>query len=140
MPTQTEYFTGKIKWPKVYQPDEKYNKYTVSFYLDDESLARFDELGLSLKKNEDEDGIFVRFARPFEKEFNGVLREMGRPAVFDADGNAYDGGIGNGSSAIAKVEVYDSRAGKAHRLHSLKITELVEYNGADTRNPEEVPF
>lgn len=140
MPTQMEYFTGKIKWPKLHQPDEKYNKYTVSFYLDDESLARFDALGLSLKKNTDEDGVFVRFARPAEKEFNGVVRNMGKPAVFNSEGEAYDGQIGNGSSAIAKVEVYDSRAGKAHRLHSIKITDLVEYVGVDTRNPEDVPF
>lgn len=125
------YFTGRIAWAHhLFVPDE-YNgvkKWKVDFYPDD--MQKYDAAGLRLHKKDGEYGKFVRFNRDVTKNFpkKGAV-EFEAPEVKDADGNPWpaDKAIGNGSKATVKVDVYETRMGKGHRLEAVRIDELVEY-------------
>ena len=133
--TRNFYFKGMAKWAKVRKPDS-YDKYVVDLYMDDPSFDLFNESGVELKIREDDDGTFVKLSRPIAKEIKGQLVEYEAPKVLDAEGEVMDESIliGNGSQVICKVAVYDTRAGKGHRLEEVKVLDLVEYSEA----PEEV--
>lgn len=139
MATKTYLFTGKTKWAKVRKPDETYDNYQIPVYLDDENMNLFKDSGIQTKIKEDDDGEFVTFKRR-HSEFNYAKKEQqvnGPPEVFlkNADGTYEpwpDGLIGNGSTVTVKVDVYDTRNGKGHRLLSVGVDDLVEYNAVQS--------
>jgi len=134
MATKTYYFKGTTKWCKVRKPDEMYNNYQVPLYMTKESWDEFKDSGVQTRIKTDADGEYTVFKRSHERrvpwEENIVIQ--GPPEVFILkDGKAVpfpDGLIGNGSKVTVRVEVYDTKRGKGHRLISVLIDDLVEYN------------
>lgn len=148
MATETYKFTGKSKWAKVYDPEEfrGASNWKINVYLDDAEIAKRKKAGIQSKTYSDEDGTYVTFKRPQTKLIKGVLNEFAPPKIFDAEGNCLvdykksaDGTsfervgkpvlIGNGSVVEATVTVYDTQMGKGQRLESIKIIDLIEYEG-----------
>lgn len=134
MATETFYFSGTCKWAKVYKPDMKFEpQYTIDLYMDDESWDSYADSGLRLKKKEDEDGEYVGFRRKVAgPEWKP---DMGPPTVIDAKGNEFKELIGNGSKVTIKVDVYDTKMGKGHRLETVRVDEHVKYE-APKEEPE----
>jgi hypothetical protein len=136
------------KWAKVRKPDEKYDNYQVPLYLDEASWKLFKEAGCQLKINEDSDGKYVTFKRRV-REFNYAKKEEqdnGPPEIKILDDeNKYvsypDGLIGNGSLVTVRVDIYDTRNGKGHRLVSVGVNKLVDYKGNDNPSSQlDMPF
>lgn len=130
MATTFIYLSGKAKWAKVYKPDEAFNTtfWRIDVDLDPKSQAVFDKSGLRLKPKTAEDGTFITFRRPTQKQFKTELKEFDPPKVVDKNGEDFSQTIGNGSEVTIKVEVYDSFKGKGHRLVGVRVDNLVEYN------------
>lgn len=139
------YFTGTVAWAKVSKPDEKYGHYSVDAYLTPESWDQFHSSGLQLEVKENDDGEqYVRFRRDDSKKIRDEIVEFGKPKVFlvDEHGNAtdFDGLIGNGSTAIIKVSVFDTARGKGHRLEAVGVTDLVKYDNTEVGKADDMPF
>lgn len=141
------YLSGKIKWAnRLYRPDEKFNKWSIVLYPDAKSLEEIRELqaskGLKNQMKKDEDGYNMTFSRPVSKIYKGVVKTFTPPVITDKDRVPIEGGIGNGSDATLKIEVYPYTApgslSKSHavRLEAVRIDNLVPYN-PDTDYPEE---
>jgi hypothetical protein len=130
MATEFLYFKGKAKWAQLTKPDKEYDNFKINLYLDDNSKSLFAESGLQLEPKTDEDGEFVVFRRPNYKQIKKELVHFGAPEVVDAEGTPTNALIGNGSEVAIKVVVYDSKKGKGHRLESVKILNLVPYEGS----------
>lgn len=144
MATKFVYFTGEVEWAKVRTPDEKYHNYTVDLYMDDDSWTKFFDSGLQLTPKEKDGKRYVTFRRPEEKLIKGETVNFGPPEVLiheDDNYNDFDGLIGNGSTVMVKVAVYDTMRGKGHRLETVAVEELVEYNpeGGSGKDPD-MPF
>lgn len=131
MATTYHNFSGMVKWAKTKKPSEKYNKYEIDMYLDEESWDEFRASGIGVKVREDEDGRYVRFSRPAEKVINGEKVEFGPPEVEDEQGNHIADWIGNGSKGTVNVVAYtyDNSYGKGtgHRWQKLTVNELVSF-------------
>lgn len=127
MATSAVYLTGKAKWAKVYQPDDKYQNWTVQLYMDKDSLKKYQESGMSMAIKEDEEGQYVTFRRPMAKLIKQEMVKFAPPTVVDSDGNAFDKTIGNGSDVTLKVLVYDTMKGPGHRLEAVRVDKWVEY-------------
>lgn len=131
------------KWAKVREPDEKYETYQLPLYMDEKSWSAFQESGCQIKVKEDDDGKYVTFKRRI-REWDG--KENGPPDVllFNSETNIYDtwpvGLIGNGSIVTVRVDVYDSRNGKGHRMDRIGIDKLVEYGGNTAADQLNMPF
>lgn len=131
MPTQKFKFYGTCNYAKVHEPDQKFNIYTLDAYLDDPSWRLFTRSGMQLqiRENEETGAEFVKFRRPVEGIIDKKLIEYGPVPVEDADGNKITDLIGNGSTCIFEVAVFDTRKGKGHRLEKLVVTNLIPYAG-----------
>ncbi len=134
------------KWAKVRSPDEKYDNYQVPLYLTPESWALFKESECQLKEYTDDDGKYVVFKRRV-REFNYAKKEdveNGPPDIKIFDGKEYvplpEALIGNGSLVTVRVDVYDTRNGKGHRLVSVGVDKLVEYGGNTLAEQLDMPF
>jgi len=127
MATSAVYLSGKAKWAKVYQPDDKYQNWTVQLYMDKDSLKKYQESGMSMAIKEDEDGKYVTFRRPMAKLIKQEMVKFAPPTVVDSDGNTFDKTIGNGSDVTIKVLVYDTMKGPGHRLEAVRVDKWVEY-------------
>ena len=139
------YLSGVAKWAKVHDPDTKFDpegSYSLDLFLDDASQAVYDTVGLQLKKREEDGEYFYSFKRRHAGQKFGEDHVFGPPAVFGEDGRTrFTGKIGNGSVVTVKLEVYDSRKGRAHRLDSVRVDELVPYDGETTISPDDtIPF
>lgn len=122
------YFSGEVKWAKVQEPTFKYEskedrEYSVTLYLDKDSLATFKGSGLQLKLKDDEDGKHVQFRRS-EKKADG---ELNNPLKVLLNGKEFKDLVGNGSTVSCKVAVYDTSVGVGHRLDAINVTNLVPF-------------
>lgn len=138
MATQHIFLTGLCKWAKVHAPDKEYGYYGMNLYLDKAAKKVFNDSGLRLEIKEDEDGEFIRVRRDPEK-----LRDWDqeKPTVLIHEGDEYlpfTKNIGNGSLVTAKIQVYDSKKGKGHRLEAVAVEELVPWETEE--NEEDLPF
>lgn len=143
MANKTIYLRGMINWAKVQTPDEKYEVYTLDFYPDKDSWIIFKESGLQLKVRESEDGEFIKVRRPVSKKSGKQLIEMGPPQVLlkEEDGFVdFKGLVGNGSTGVIKLRVYDTDRGPGHELTSVAIEELVSYGETVAVGDEDFPF
>lgn len=147
MATENYYFSGEAIWCKVHakQKDKKYNRYTIGVFLDDDSMERFKESGIqTLPKfenyKEKSGRQYYQFAREEKSVIKGELVDFGTPHIFLAKDQIpdaketprFEGEVGNGSKVTVKVAVYDTVKGKGHRLESVRVDELVEFErGAD---------
>lgn len=145
---------GIARWAKVYTPDAFMGaeNYKIDFApIDAVEQKKLDDSGIQLtaKKN-DEDGLdYIRLRRPTKKVFSDEVTFFAPPEVSgkvtvqyqDENGDRirqYKKGdkinrvgepveIGNGSTVIANICVYDTVKGKGHRLEGLTVLDLVEY-------------
>ena len=150
MTTKYIYLTGIIEWAKVREPDEKYNNYTIDLYLDDPSWAVFKASEIQVTPKEKDGKKFVTFRRPHVKLIKNDMVTFGPPEVLintgkkDDSGTSiyekYDGIIGNGSFVSIKVAVYDTQRGKGHRLETVAVETLVEYNPEPKDSGPKMPF
>lgn len=145
MANKTLYLRGLINWAKVQTPDEKYEVYTLDFHPDKDSWIVYKESGLQLKIRENEkDGDFIKVRRPVSKKSGKQLVEMGPPQVLlkndDGEYVDYKGLIGNGSTGVIKVRVYDTDRGPGHELLSVAVDELVTYGETISVGDEDFPF
>jgi hypothetical protein len=142
MATEFLYFRGKSKWAQLVTPDKEYDNFKINVYLDDASRALFKESGLQLEPKTDEDGEYVVFRRKNYQQIKKDLVHWGAPKVIDREGAPVSELIGNGSEVVVKVQAYDSKKGKGHRLDTVQVLELIPYvgnGGAPTsRAPEGV--
>ena len=141
------YFSGPVKWAKVY--DHNVDEYggtefaSIDVYLDEENQKRFKESESRLKVREDEDGVFVKFRRNIENRVNPDWG--GTPVVLDAEGEPFNELIGNGSECTVKVTVYDTKMGKGTRLERVRVDKHVAYEKPEASEVEEgttegIPF
>ena len=144
MATQYVYFKGKAKWAKVFKPDQKYDYYGLDFYPDDPEA--FKQSGIQLQVNKDkEDGTtFFKVKRRPTQLIKGELVQFGAPHVFDDKNQPTQAAIGNGSEVTVKIALYDSQKGVGHRLESIRVENLVEYEGGEAPavggEVPEIPF
>lgn len=129
------YIQGKVSWfrPKV---PNKWNKWSVQIHPNDKGLEIIRELqsqGVKNQLKKDDDGYFTTFSRPVTKETaTGKILSFVPVEVFDADGNPFDGNVGNGSDVTLKLEVYSHQTpgggkAKAIRWVSARIDNLVPF-------------
>lgn len=145
MSNKTVYLRGTINWAKVQTPDEKFDVYTLDLHPDKDSWIVFKESGLQLKIREHEkDGDFIKVRRPVTKKSGKTLVEMGPPQVLlkndEGTYEPYAGLIGNGSTGVVKLRVYDTDRGPGHELLSVAIDNLVEYGETLSVGDEVFPF
>lgn len=141
--SKTQYINlqGRAYWThRLFVPDD-FNgdrKWSVSLYLEGSELEKFEGIGLSLqpvgsgrsktKPELPDPWKGFRFTRPCEKDFGKGPEELEAPKVLDKDNKPFpeDKRIGNGSLVEINISVYGDRI-KGHRLNSVKVLELVEY-------------
>jgi uncharacterized protein YcgL (UPF0745 family) len=133
-------FRGKVRYVQAVNLN-KFGKWSIQFYPDNESLEALRKLQAQGIKNVmkiDDDGYHLQISRPPQVEFQkGVITPLTAPKVRDKDKNPLDGRtVGDSSDCIVTCEVYthrvpntDKRA-KAMRFYGLTVLELV---------PREVP-
>lgn len=144
MATEYHYWTGKVKWAKVWKQDPEYHNYTVDFFPDDPSV--FKDAGLSLEPKEGDYGTFYRIKRDHERMIKGEQVVFGPPKVFINTGQLDDKGIpivepfskaiGNGSVVTVKVATFPAGRFIGHRLESIRVDEHVPYE-KDPNVPKE---
>lgn len=145
MAQTTVYLRGIAKWAKLTTPDPKFKVYTLDLYPDDPSWELYHQTDLELKEREDDEGgKFIKIRRPVEKLIKGEIVTFGPPKTLVPDGDGVaelgDKLVGNGSRVVAKVVVYDTPKGKGHRLETVLVEELVEYDRGTVLQDEEYPF
>lgn len=151
MSSDTFYFSGMTKWAKVTTPDPKFNVYTLDLYLDAPSMKLFKDSGLQLQIRKDEkDGAYIKLRRPASKMIKKEVVDLGPPTLLikaptkdDPDHyEPFNDLIGNGSSVICKVRVYDTMKGKGHELETVAVEALVPYVQGESFTPDgnELPF
>lgn len=129
MATKFYKFKGKIAWAHhLFIPDDYkgVKRYTVDFYPDDREAIKAS--GMQLRYDRDTNS-FIRPRREVERKFADETVQFGPPRILDAEGNDFDGRIGNGSTAELTIAVFDTKTfGKGHRLEEVRIIDLVEYD------------
>jgi hypothetical protein len=131
MTTTHFYFTGPVSWAKLKKPDDYQGQlsWKINVYLDKKGLKTLQESELRVRPKKDDNGTYVTFKRSTVKEIKGEEIEFDPPTVLDKNNEPLDRLVGNGSVATVKVSVFDTRMGKGHRLESVRVEELVEYEG-----------
>ena len=134
MTTKNYNFTGKIKWTQNLRDPDHFQDNTfwkVGLYgMDEANEAKFHESGIRVRpKTDDEGDTYYNLKRDTKKMIGGEMKEFSPPIIIGPDGNPFDGFIPFGSTAVVNVQVYDSKAGKGHRLQGVKILELAEMEG-----------
>jgi len=141
---ETVFIKGKIFWCKNVTPDPVYNKWSVTVYPNEESLAKVKELkkeGIQNHLKMDDDGWYISFSRPCERKFRGRVEGMAPPMIIDSEGKPLDKRVGNGSDGIVKLDVYSHKTmtpgqfKKAARWEGLRVDNLIEFN-PDSDYPE----
>lgn len=145
MASKEYYLRGTINWAKTKTPDTKYGEfYTVDLVLDEASYGLFKDSGAQLKERQSEDGIMIKLRRPVSKKIRGEEVIIGPPKVLlkgeDGEYKPFDGLIGNGSTGVCKIRVYDTQKGKGHELETIGIESLVAFEGGESVGGEDLPF
>lgn len=150
--SRTYYFEGHLHWAKVFEGNrdmEGYKgaarefggEYSVNLVgMSKETKANIKATGMQKKVQQDDDKYdgrpYIQFTRKHENKGKGgeiVPEWSGAPEVFDSDGSAWDEDtlIGNDSTGVVKVTVYDTKDGKGTRLEAVMVKDLIEYDGED---------
>lgn len=133
MSVETIYLTGKASWARIYEGNRDMNEafhgaggaYTIDVLLEKEELDKLTASGSRLKPRLSDDGISIKFKRKHVHPA-GIDVLGGPPQVVDADGNAFDKWLGNGTTVEVAAEVYDTKMGKGTRLTGVKVIDFVE--------------
>lgn len=140
MATQFFYLEGTVNWAKVQEPVLKYGSETeYEWTLDFKPLDPSAIKASGSRKKARDDG-FYKFNRSTVRYKDGVEEPNDPPTILlqnaeTGENDPYNGLIGNGSKAIVKIAVYDTKMGKGTRLEGLVVTELVEYEAGVPSTP-----
>lgn len=151
--TTFEYIKGKVKWHRHNRTNE-WGKYSTTIYPDPESLTKIRDLQSEGVKNvikKDDDGYYVSFTRPAQKEIRGRMQSFSPPLLLNGSVTLEDGthppyppevNVGNGSDVTLKLEVYQHKTpgggrAKACRWLTTLVHNLVEYKGKDDLDEED---
>lgn len=144
MTKQFIYLQGKAKWAnRLVRPDDKFNRWSVVLYPDQESLEKVRELQAEGVKNvikKDEDGYNVTLSRPLQKIIRGKVIAFTPPKLVHPNKEPVVTAIGNGSDITVEMEVYSHGTptggkAKAMRLESVRVDNLVPFD-AETDYPD----
>jgi hypothetical protein len=139
--TEFVFVQGKGSWVKTIAPN-KYGKWSVQLHPNEASLEiikKLKEEGIKNELKKDEDGYYMTFSRPVNKEIRGKLTGFQPPRLLDGAKKLPDGThpplderVGNGSDVTLKLEVYKHKTpsggeAKAARLLSIRVDNLVPY-------------
>lgn len=148
--TELELF-GILEWAKVFEFNRdkaEWNAETdgeckITVILDEENAKKFKASGSQKQMVPDENGRGMKVT--VGRKFRPALEwQGGPPPVVDAAGDPWDveekGLIGNGSTGVVYVTVYDTRGGrKGTRLEGVQVIEHVvvesEGGGSISRGP-----
>lgn len=132
----TYYFSGKAMWAEVTDVN-KYGKYAVKLIVDEQAAKEFEAIGSKSTPKQTDDGSWqLSFTRDPSKDVyvNGKKQKAGPLEVIDADGNPYEGKIGNGSDVTLKITVFkwDNAYGKGVgvRIDKVRVDTLVPYGAS----------
>lgn len=144
MPSREVFVQGKAKWVHTKRPDQ-FGDYSMVLYPDAKSLDIIRSLieeGIKNVLKKDDDGYFIKFKRPLEKEdSHGRKFSLGVVQVINKDNTIFDGFIGNGSDVTVKLETYGGKARggigtyKAARLAGIRVDTLIPYEPTQSNNP-----
>lgn len=119
-------------WCRPHMVD-KFGNWKTGIYLTPESVTKVKELqvrGLKNTLTENEDGVYMQFNRPQQKNYSGKVIGLVPPEVVDRDGLPLkETLIGNGSDITLKLEVYGFKRfpGIAARWMAVKVDNLVPF-------------
>lgn len=130
--TQYVELTGKSKFAHNLFTPNKWGKYNMVLYLNEDSLNTFMDLRTKNKLNKDQQGFWINVAREQRREFKpGVISDLGPPKITDLNDKVIDAHVGDGSDVVCVMEVrpytFEGQKGNAMRLHSVKVKNLVEW-------------
>lgn len=138
-------FQGKVTWARLVDLN-KWGKWSLNLYPDNESLEKLRELQAEGVKNvikKDDEGYYLQISRPAQVEFKkGQVQSVTPPHVRDSNKQPIPNNIriGDGSDCKIAVEVYShkvpnsERRAKAMRLYGVEVINLVP---SDYTPPEE---
>ena len=137
-----EYVKGKAMYAYITSPNIRWNpphKYEITVLTDDETATRLEDIGIQQTRTKQGQPRFDQPAFVFKK--NSVKSTdntpLPRPKLIDADGNALDTIIGNGSDVVVKVKPYSFNGGTYGELVAVKVENLVEYGEVPEDDNEE---
>jgi hypothetical protein len=136
--TEIVLLSGKARWAHLAMLEASQSglEWNITLYPDKESLLKIEEMktkGLMNTLKKDDDGYYIRFRRPSEKKYKGVLKALRPPEVLDKDGKTpYTGPVGNGSDVMVKLECYSfktpyQKQSYAARLCAVRVDNLVPF-------------
>lgn len=156
MATETIYLSGELSWVKAKADklDTKFRpNWSTNLDLDQASMNVFKEKKVGVKLRENDAGALTmaQFRRYADNDFKDSDKRSAklppRVLVLAKDGNIkttlgmaklYDGLIGNGSKGQVKLDIFDTKyPTKGHRLVSILVTDLVQYQGDDASGVDE---
>lgn len=150
MATSIYYFKGKSLWAKVYDPVPTYDKdneeWTICLIPDEETKGLIKSSGVRIKERVVETGDFegqtyFQFRRVKNKEIKGEEVTFDPPDVVGPNGEQFLAKIGNGSTIVVKVSVYDTKMGKGHTLEGVQVIEHIPYEETPVHMADDVaPF
>lgn len=145
--TEEVMLKGKFKYMKHLAPDPMYpTKWSTLLYPDEESLNKIKELkkeGIANHLKLDDDGYYMNFSRPIERNWNGKKEAMVAPKVIDKDGAPVLVRVGNNSDGVISLEVYQHKTDrpgvfkKAARWRGARIDNLIPYDPDPDYSDEE---
>lgn len=156
MATETIYLSGELSWVKAKADklDTKFRpNWSTNLDLDEASLNLFKEKKVGVKLRENDAGALTtgQFRRYADNDYKDSDKRSTKlpPRVLLLDKNGpiktalgmaklFEGTIGNGSKGQIKLDIFDTKyPTKGHRLVSLLITDLVEYQADDNSGVDE---
>ena len=139
MATEQLDIEGTVSWVRADKPNQ-WNKWAFTIHPNAEGLEKIRDLqaeGLKNQLKKDEDGYFCNFSRPTSAVIRGKVVGFAPPLMWDADGKTpLRENVGNGSKAVARMEVYSHKTpgggtAKAARWTEMKVTDLVPWRAAE---------
>lgn len=146
--TEDLFMRGKFKYMKHIRPDPMYpDKWATLFYPSQDDLPKLRELkksGIMNHMKMDDDGEYMNFSRPLEKNWKGKKEALTPPRVVDKENIPIMVPVGNGSDGVIHLEVYQfqdkQRPGqfkKAARWVGARIDNHVKYDPNPDYSEEE---
>lgn len=129
MAATTHKYSGQCRWAKVYKADDKFPppRYTIDVLMSMDDYTKFKATGAKNNGKPEDGKMWVTFRR---KE------EEGKPIVVDADGNAFDQQIGNGSLVTVKATVDQFKSKKYGSVTRVTL-DGVQVDKLQVYNPDE---
>lgn len=152
------FLKGKFKWMQHIRPDTAFEPHSwrVNLYPDAPSLEIIKGLkkaGMQNHLKMDDDGQYMSFKRPTERNIKGRREALLPPKVVDKLGVPVEVPVGNGSDGILELEVYSHKTQqpgvtkKAGRWVGCRLDNFVPYTvekdtldgGESTRELRSIP-